>query len=46
MEIGAALAAAASLTELTDGVYFYPDDDLIYSAAEVVAATRRDLNSI
>lgn len=46
MECGAALSAAAALTKLTDGIYFYPDDDIIYSADEAVEATRRDLSSI
>jgi hypothetical protein len=46
LEMGSALAAAACLTEVTDGVYFYPEDELVYGAAEAVEATRRDLNSI
>ncbi len=45
-ECGAALSAAAALAQITDGVYFYPDDDIVYGAAEAVAATRRDLQSI
>jgi hypothetical protein len=46
MECAAALSSAAALTKLTDGIYFYPDDDVIYTAADVVEATRRDLSSI
>ncbi|MFN0277831.1 MAG: hypothetical protein ACKVRN_04430 [Pyrinomonadaceae bacterium] len=45
-ECAASLSAASSLTKLTDGIYFYPDDDIIYSADEAVEATRRDLSSI
>lgn len=44
LEMCAALSAAAALTKLTDGVYFYPADDIIYGADEVIQATRRDLN--
>jgi hypothetical protein len=45
-ECGASLSAAAALTKLTDGIYFYPDDDIIYGADEAVETTRRDLSSI
>jgi len=45
-ECAASLSAAAALTNLADGIYFYPDDDILYSAAEVVEATRRDISSI
>jgi hypothetical protein len=45
-ECAAALSAAAALTNVTDGVYFYPDDDVLYNADEAVEATRRDLSSI
>jgi hypothetical protein len=45
-ECAASLSAAAALTKLTDGIYFYPDDDIIYGADEAVDATRRDLASI
>ena len=45
-ECAASLSAAAALTKLTDGIYFYPDDDIIYGADEAVEATRRDLASI
>jgi hypothetical protein len=43
-EMSAALAAAAALTKLSEGVYYYPDDDILYTADQVVPATRRDLN--
>jgi hypothetical protein len=46
MECGAALSAAAALAHVADGIYFYPDDDIIYDAAEAVTATRRDLEQI
>jgi hypothetical protein len=45
-EMCAALSAAAALTKLTDGIYFWPDDDTIYAADEAVEATRRDLSSV
>jgi hypothetical protein len=32
--------------KLSDGVYFYPDDDILYGANEAIEATRRDLSSI
>lgn len=44
LEMSAALSAAAALTKLTDGVYFYPDDDIIYGADEAVQATKNDLS--
>jgi hypothetical protein len=43
-ECGAALSAAAALAK--DGIYFYPDDDIVYGADEAVAATQRDLEQI
>jgi hypothetical protein len=46
LEMSAALSAAASLARLTDGIYFYPDDDIIYDADEAMHATRRDLDSV
>ena len=46
MECGAALSAASALAHVADGIYFYPDDDIIYDAAEAVAATQRDLQQI
>jgi hypothetical protein len=46
IECAASLSAAAALTKLTGGIYFYPDDDIIYGADEAVEATRRDLRSI
>jgi hypothetical protein len=45
-EMAAALSAAAALTKLTDGIYYYPNDDIIYGAAEAVEATRSDLSSL
>ncbi|SRR5581483_5173 len=45
-EMCAALSAAAALAKLADGIYFYPDDDIIYTADEAVEAVRRDLSSI
>ena len=42
-EMGAALTAASALAKLTDGIYFYPDDDILYTADEAVESTRRDL---
>ena len=46
MECGAALSAAAALANVADGIYFYPDDDIVYDAAEAVTATQRDLQQI
>jgi hypothetical protein len=45
-ECAASLSAAAALAKLTDGVYYYPNDDLLYGADEAVAATRRDLDAL
>lgn len=45
-ECAAALSAAAALTKLTDGVYFDPDDDVLYNVEEAIEAVRRDLSSI
>ena len=42
-ECGAAISAAAALTKMADGVYFYPDDDVLYSADEAVNATVKEL---
>ena len=42
----AALSAAASLAKVTDGVYFYPDDDIVYEADEALSSTQRDLKSV
>jgi len=46
MECGAALSAAAVLAHVADGIYFYPDDDIVYDAVEAVTATERDLQQI
>jgi hypothetical protein len=45
-ECGSAICAAAALAQIADGVYFYPDDDIIMSAEEAVVAVRGDLGSI
>jgi hypothetical protein len=45
-EMCAALSAAAALTKLTDGMYFWPADDILYGADEALEATRRDLSSV
>ena len=42
-ECDAALSAAAALVKLTDGVYFYPDDDILYNVDETIDAVRKDL---
>ena len=46
VECAAAISSAAVLTELADGIYFYPDDDIIRTAENVVEATREELSSI
>ncbi len=46
VECAAALSSAAALTKLADGIYFYPDDDIIRTAADVVETTREELSSI
>ena len=46
LEMCAALSATASLAKLTNGLYFYPDDDIIYEADEALIATRNDLKSV
>jgi hypothetical protein len=46
LEMCAALSAAASLVKMTDGIYFYPDDDILYGADEALSATQRDLKSV
>ena len=43
MEMSAALASASTLTKLTGGVFYYPDDDILYQADEVVEQTKKDL---
>jgi hypothetical protein len=45
-EMAAALSSAAALTKLTDGIYYYPNDDIVYGAEEVVEATRSDLSAL
>ena len=46
MECAAAISSAAALTKLADGIYFYPDDDIIRTAEDVVETTRQELSSI
>jgi hypothetical protein len=46
IEMAAALSSAAALTKLTNGIYYYPNDDIVYGADEVVEATRSDLSSL
>jgi len=43
VEMSTALSAAVSLAVLTDGIYYYPDDDILYEAEEAFRATRMDL---
>jgi len=46
MEMCAALSAAASLAKASGGLYFYPDDDLLYEADEALSVTRKELGSV
>jgi len=46
IECAAAISAAAALTKLTDGIYFYPDDDIVHTADDVLDAARQDPSSI
>ena len=46
VECAAAISSAAALTKLADGIYFYPDDDIIRTAEDVVETTRQELSSI
>jgi hypothetical protein len=46
VECAAAISSAAALTKLANGIYFYPDDEVIRTADEVVEATREELSSI
>ena len=45
-ECAAALSAAAALVKVTDGLYFYPDDDTVLGADDAVEALRSDLASM
>ena len=45
-ECAAAISSAAALTKLVGGIYFYPDDDIIRTADDVVEATREELSAI
>lgn len=44
LEMCAALSAAASLAKVAEGIYFYPDEDIIFNADEALHATWGDLN--
>ena len=46
IEMAAALSSAAALTKLANGIYYYPADEIVYDADEVVEATRNDLSSL
>jgi hypothetical protein len=45
-EMCVALSAAAAFAKLADGIWYSPEDDIIYTADEAVEATRRDLSSV
>ncbi len=45
-ECAAGLSAAAALVNLADGIYYYPDDGILYDAEQVVEATRKDLDEL
>ncbi len=42
-ECASAISAAAALAKLADGVYFYPDDNLLLDADGAVETARKDL---
>ena len=46
LEMCAGLSAAASLAKMADGIYFYPDADIVYEADQALVATQNDLKSI
>ena len=46
LESAAAISAAAALTELTDGIWYDPQDDRLLGSPAVVTSARRDLRSI
>ena len=46
IEMAAVLSSAAALTKLTNSIYYYPNDEIVYDADEVVEATRSDLSSL
>ena len=46
IEMAAAISAAAALTKLADGVYYYPDDDIVRGADEAVKSVQQDLSSL
>jgi hypothetical protein len=45
-ECAAAMSSAAALTKVADGIYYYPDDDLLFNADDVVEVVRQELESI
>ena len=45
-EMAAAVCSASALAHLTDGLYYYPDDDLLYTADEALSVTREDLKHV
>ena len=45
-EMCAAVSAAAALAKIADGIYFYPDDDIVYNPDEAIKATRKDLSAV
>jgi hypothetical protein len=46
LECAAALSSAAALAEITDGLWYDPQDGAFLEADEAVAATRKELDSI
>ena len=44
MEMAAAISAAAALMKLADGIYYYPDDDVVLGADEAVKAIQPELS--
>jgi hypothetical protein len=46
IEMAAALSSAAALTKLANGIYYCPNDEIVYDADEVVEAMRNDLSSL
>ena len=45
-EMAAALSVAAALTQLVDGVYYYPNDDIVYGRDDAVKTLSEDLSSL
>lgn len=46
LELCAASAAAAALTSLTKGLWYYADGDVVYDASEAVASARQDVKMV